>query len=94
MAERIYALLKFGKREHLQRLRNEGSLYLNTLQYFQELESDPERGDPFEGSETIIQPKDLGESFIDTPTRLGRIAISPQDLAGPIRIGLNRTIGL
>jgi hypothetical protein len=92
MAGTIYALLRFSRQEYLQRFRDEGFLYLNTLQYFRDLESDPERADPFEGTETIIQPKDLGESFIDTPTHLGRIAISPQDLAGPVRIALNRTM--
>ena len=57
--QKIYGLLKFGEKEHIQELRNNGLLYMNTLAAFTQLESNMARGDCFEGSTTIIQPKHL-----------------------------------
>ncbi|MCB0310216.1 MAG: hypothetical protein KDD42_03210 [Bdellovibrionales bacterium] len=47
--DRILGLFKFGRREHLEPLVSKGLLYMNTLQYFQELESDEVRADQNEG---------------------------------------------
>jgi hypothetical protein len=91
MADKSYAFLKFGKEEHLHKLR-QGSLYLNTLRYFHDLEFDLERGDPFEGVDTIIQPKHIADFTLDTNTSLGKITAAPQDCSGPILIGKNRTL--
>ena len=41
-------LIKFGQQEHLLRLRDEGLLYMNHLQYFWKIEDDELRGDPFD----------------------------------------------
>jgi hypothetical protein len=84
-------LLKLGQREHLEAVR-QGRLYMNTLSYFIELEKDEARGDPLEGTETIIQPKDIGDFYIDPNIPgMGRITITGADLAGPLRIRLNGT---
>lgn len=88
----VYAFLKFGKQENLQQLREEGLLYLNPLRYFSDLESDSEKGDSFEGLDTIYQPKDIGEFIFDTRTDLGKITIAQSELAGSVRIGLDRTM--
>ena len=48
-------LLKFGKREHLFQLRNEGLLYLNALPYFGEIEDGGIRGDCFDGVEQVAR---------------------------------------
>jgi len=57
-------LLKLGHRGHLEALRG-GLLYMNTLAYFTSLESDAARGDPYEGTDSIVQPCDIGELVID-----------------------------
>jgi hypothetical protein len=84
--------IKLGRKEHMDHFRT-GMLYMNTLSYFRELEADMARGDRCEGLDSILQPKDLGEAFIDSglPT-IGRFNINPEDLAGPIRISKNRTL--
>jgi hypothetical protein len=84
-------LLKLGRREHLEAVR-QGRLYMNPLSYFIDLEEDKARGDPFEGTETIIQPKDIGDFHIDPKMPgMGRITITEADLAGPVRIRLEDT---
>ena len=65
---------------------------MNTMQYFAEPENDGARADPFEGTDSIIQPKDVGE-FIFNPNFPGMesISIPNSDLAGPVRFSLDRT---
>lgn len=48
-------LIKFGKLEHLDQLRNEGLLYLNNLSYFWKIEDDELRGDPFDCAIQVIR---------------------------------------
>jgi hypothetical protein len=88
----IYGLLKFGKRQHIQAFRNDGLMCMKSLAEFARLERDMERGDCFEGTDTIIQPKHVAECIFDASTMgLGKFVAKPTDFAGPIRIGLNRT---
>jgi len=57
-SDRILALLKFGRREHIDDFVK-GTLYMNTLQYSAETEAahsrDELRCDPFEGVGRLIQ---------------------------------------
>jgi len=86
-------LMKLGRKEHMEQFRT-GLLYMNTLSYFRDLEADTARGDRFEGVDSILQPKDLGEAYIDSGIpSIGRIDIRREDLAGPITIAMNRTAG-
>lgn len=88
----IYALLKFAKEQHLQAFRSDGLLYMSPLAEFAKLESDMARGDDFEGTTTIIQPKHVGELHFDTGNvGLGKFSAKPSDLAGPVKIGLSKT---
>jgi hypothetical protein len=48
-------LIKFGKLEHLQQLRDEGLLFLNNLPYFWNIEDEELRGDPFDCAVQIIR---------------------------------------
>lgn len=79
-------LLKLGQREHMEMLRK-GLLYMNSLAYFKSLEGDSARYDSHEGTDSIIQPCDIGEFIID-PHAPGfeRIRVAPSDLAGAVRI--------
>jgi hypothetical protein len=89
----IYGLLKFGERQHIQAFRNDGLLYMKSLAEFAKLEGDIERDDCFEGTDTIIQPKHLGECIFDAGEMgLGKFVARPSDFAGPLRIGRNRTV--
>jgi hypothetical protein len=86
-------LMKLGTKEHMEQFRT-GLLYMNTLSYFRDLEADTARGDRFEGVDSILQPKHLGESFIDSGIpSIGRIDIRKEDLAGPITIAMNQIAG-
>jgi hypothetical protein len=86
-------LMKLGRKEHMEQFRT-GLFYMNTLSYFRDLEADTARGDRFEGVDSILQPKDLGEAYIDSGIAcIGRIDIRREDLAGPITIAMNRTAG-
>lgn len=87
----IYGLLKFGARNHIQDFRDNGLLYMNTLAAFSKLEADMARGDCFEGSTTIIQPKHAEIVFDASKIGFGTFAINPMELTGPVRIGLQRT---
>jgi hypothetical protein len=83
-------LLKLGRREHLEELRR-GLLYMNPLRYFRSLEEDVARSDEREGDDYILQPEHA-HLVIDTGIpNLGKITAAPGDLAGPIRIGRDRT---
>lgn len=48
-------LIKFGKLEHLQQLRDEGLLYMNNLTYFWNIEDEELRGDPFDCAFQVIR---------------------------------------
>jgi hypothetical protein len=86
-------LMKLGRKEHMEQFRT-GLLYMNALSYFRDLDADTARGDRFEGVDSILQPKDLGEAYIDPGIpSIGRIDIRRDDLAGPITIAMNRTLG-
>jgi hypothetical protein len=85
METNLTVLLKFGQRQHLEEFRQRGSLYMNPLRYFTALEQDAVRGDSFEGTSRILQPKDVGQ------IRLGEgknvIVIEPHELTGPMKHG-------
>jgi hypothetical protein len=84
-------LLKLGWREHMEALRK-GVLFMKPLSFFTALEDDPARGDPYEGTDSILQPCDIGEFTIE-PNLPGmeKFTVPLSDLAGPVRIALNRT---
>jgi hypothetical protein len=87
----MYGLLKFGEKEHIQEFRSNGLLYMNTLGMFHQLESDMARGDCFEGSTTIIQPKHLEMVLDASKIGFSTLTVNPLELAGPFRIGLQNT---
>jgi len=77
-------LLKLGSREHLERFRCLGELYMNSLNYFARLEGDEVRGDEFEGISMLFQPANL-QMVIEGPA-FGKFAVDPADLCGPVRV--------
>jgi hypothetical protein len=89
--QKVYGLLKFGEKKHIQEFRSDGLLYMSSLSEFALLESDMARGDCFEGSTTIIQPKHTEMVLDASKMGLGKITVNPLDLAGPVRIGLQGT---
>ncbi len=48
-------LIKFGKLEHLQQLRDDGLLYLNNLPYFWNIEDEELRGDPYDCALQVVR---------------------------------------
>ena len=52
---RIHFLIKLGKKEHIERLRNEGMIFMNSIDFFKSMENDEQRKDSEEGIERIEQ---------------------------------------
>ena len=84
-------LIKQGERRRLEALRN-GCLYMNALSYFRECEEDTARGDSYEGTSSLYQPKHIGE-FTFSPGVPGwsPIKVKTEELAGPVRISADKT---
>jgi hypothetical protein len=75
--------MKFGQREHLEEFRR-GSLFTRPLAYYATLErNDRLRADRFEGTKSIVQPKDIRHLKI-TPPSGPEIVITPDQFRGPI----------
>ena len=59
MSKLIYKLIKFGKKEHIEDLLNNGTVYCNTIEYFRTLEEEEEEGnlraDNYEGTYRVTQ---------------------------------------
>ena len=53
MGNQLFALIKFGKEEHIRSLVEKGEVYLNTIEYFKNAEH-KEIGDKFEGASLIV----------------------------------------
>ncbi|MDK2817938.1 MAG: hypothetical protein KFW21_00635 [Spirochaetota bacterium] len=72
---------RFGEKKHLEDLIN-GQLYCNTLQYFQKIENDAERGDFDEGNKIILRPYLDPDSSIITyeDPIVGKISLSNEDI--------------
>ena len=49
----ILFFLKFGSEKNMLDLLNSGTIYFNTIDYFQNLEGEKERGDNYEGTTRI-----------------------------------------
>ncbi len=83
------ALLRFSRRAYLEEFRS-GSLYLNTQNYFKELENRDAQADRFENVDVIAQPRDI-KSFRITNNQPGQVMeIPPQQFRGPLLINLGR----
>lgn len=50
----IKAFLKFGKEKHIKDMYENGTIYINTIEYFRNIEDEELRGDKFEGASRVI----------------------------------------
>jgi len=51
----IHHLIKLGKKEHIEGFRNKGIVFMNSINFFKEMEEDEQRKDLHEGIERIEQ---------------------------------------
>jgi hypothetical protein len=72
--EQIFCLIKFGQKEHVEKLLKEGELYFNTVSTYAELD-DEERGDANEGAEWINNAQ-VVKIKVEHPT-LGSLELFP-----------------
>ena len=81
----VLGLFKFGSREHIESFAH-GTLYMNTLQYFENLEADEDgdlRSDPFEGVGSLLFGKGailsvkIGQDFQPVGGFLGPVRWRP-----------------
>jgi len=72
--EQIFCLIKFGEKEHIEKLLKQGELYFNTVSTFSELK-DKERGDVNEGAEWIKNAQ-VKKIKVEHPT-LGSLELFP-----------------
>jgi hypothetical protein len=82
----VMLLLKLGQRDHMEQFRK-GQLYMNTLKYFRDLESDPARADRYEGATHIFQPKDVIMTL--SAPGFGEIVIDSKDLAAATTLSMS-----
>jgi hypothetical protein len=82
---RTLALFKFGRKSHLEKLR-EGRIYMKTVQYFAKAEESDPRFDDWEGVDEIIP----GEGAIFS---WGKDLQHKSELVGPIKSASVRTAG-
>lgn len=71
MKDRIHLLLKFGSKKNIEDLYKNGTVYLNTLEYFQFQENNSYRGDPQEATvhiKNFPNPENYTLTFTDTKT--------------------------
>lgn len=54
MEHKILAFLKFGSLENMTDLLENGTIYMNPIQYFRKIEDEELRGDKYEGASKII----------------------------------------
>ena len=79
-------LFKFSKRAYLADFRD-GTLHMNSQQYFSELENtNSVKGDKFEGTDQIHQPKDIKSLRIIDNERGTAMEFGSNILAGPLLI--------
>lgn len=50
----VKAFLKFGKERHIKDMFEKGSIFLNTVEYFRNIEDKELRGDKYEGTTKVI----------------------------------------
>jgi len=59
MEKHYQSFIKFGEKIHMEKLFHEGEIYCNTLKHYTEKEYNDSRTDKYDGSDYIIQGKDL-----------------------------------
>lgn len=57
LEEQSFIFFKFGSEEHITDLFENGTIYFNTIDYFQKLEEQGLRGDKYEGTTKITNHK-------------------------------------
>jgi len=87
-----FILLKFGSEENITDLFENGTIYLNTIEYFQRLEEQGLRGDNYEGTTKIINYRSdklnltisEPETRIEMPLKLSRFHLKEilKDISG------------
>lgn len=82
----IKMFLKFGQREHLEDLYHNGTIYMNPIQYFRNLEDGELRGDSYEGVSRI---KNYPKGHIEIPS----IGYKGQYLALQVRHSYETVLG-
>jgi hypothetical protein len=88
---RVWALFRFGQGNHLEQLRKDGVVYMNSQCYFAKLEADLLRGDRFEGTDRIIQPKALKRLIIESNVDSRKFIIPASQLRGPLGLSLGKS---
>ena len=77
-------LLKFGRRDHMEQLRRDGILYMNTLAYFRKAEQGV--GDPDEGLKSHYQPTRVNVRITIRDGRSFTWSADDGSLDGPITV--------
>lgn len=80
MEEQSFIFFKFGSEEHITDLYENGTIYFNTIDYFQKLEEQGLRGDKYEGTTKITNQQSdklkltitIPETRSDIPIKLSK----------------------
>ncbi len=83
---RVFYLFKRGQKEHIQALYEEGSIYINTIDYIRTCDNNPERSDPNDGIEKRWFMGDGKVSMCDIDKDINKDGIT----FGAINMEINR----
>jgi len=83
--------LKFGEKAHLEALRNHGLIYAKHIRAFANERVDLTRNDRYEGTEQILQPRDLSSLIIKDNKSAKEFNIPGSHFTGPLRFSLGKT---
>ena len=86
--ERLLILFKFGHCDHLQQLRMHGLLHAKPQRYFQELESDPQRGDRTETTDHVFQASEVTKLTITSEHPPRNFGITSDHFRSPLRMSV------
>lgn len=84
---RLYTLVKFGAREHMEALHRTGRLYMRTLRYFLGIEDQGVRGDRHEGVAMMYQPDQI-------QLQIGDLKLDSADMRGPVLVSYHAALDL
>lgn len=89
ITHKFLILMKFGSYHHLEQFRNSGHIYMNSENYFRELEGDLVRQDKYEGIDRFYQSKSIKSLTIGKPGKK-QIVLDSENLVGPLTIRFPR----
>jgi hypothetical protein len=80
-------LVRFGEKEHLERFRFSGEMFIRPIEFYAKYEDEGElRGDPNEGTDQIFQPGRVERMTVEGAGE--KFVLESDQLVGPVRLNM------